>query len=164
MSLSPFLDAAPVIQFHAMAALEALLLGPFVLYRRRRDRLHKVIGYVWVTSMALAALSSFFIHTLPMFGPFSAIHVLSVVTLVSLVLAVRAARAGRIEAHRRILRWLYWGGLGVATLFTMLPGRIMHRVVFGSDADALLLPMLMLGVVLVAGLIRWQKPSGLRRA
>ena len=163
MSLSPFLDASPVIQIHAIAALEALLLGPFVLYRARRDRLHKVLGYFWMTNMALAALSSFFIHTLPMFGPFSPIHILSVVTLVSLVLAVRAARARRIAAHRGILTRLYWGGLGIAAVFTLLPGRIMHRVLFGSDADGLLVPVLAFGAALIAGLIWWQKGSGLRR-
>jgi uncharacterized membrane protein len=46
-------------------------------------------------------------------------------------LAVFAASRGRIEAHRRAMLSIYALALIVTGLFTLWPGRIMHRVVFG---------------------------------
>ena len=66
------------------AALVAHFLGPFALDRARRDRLHKVLGYTWVLAMAITALSSFFIHSFPVIGPFSPIHLLALFALWSL--------------------------------------------------------------------------------
>jgi uncharacterized membrane protein len=163
MTLAPFLTASPVIQIHAIAALLALLLGPFAIYRRRRDRLHRLLGYAWATTMALTAASSFFIFEIRTFGPFSPIHALSILALASLWVAVRAARARRIDQHRAIVTWLYWGGLAVAGMLTMMPGRIMHRTVFGADADATLLPTLGVATLVPVLLILRQRRSGPRR-
>ena len=57
MTFEPFLTAAPHIQIHAATAFLAILLGPIAIYRRRRDRIHKITGYIWVTTMAIAAIS-----------------------------------------------------------------------------------------------------------
>jgi uncharacterized membrane protein len=48
-----------------------------------------------------------------------------------LAAAVFLARRGRIGAHRRSMIGLYLGALLVTGAFTLLPGRIMGRVVFG---------------------------------
>jgi len=37
-------------------ALITLFLGPIALYRRTRDRAHKVVGYVWMVAMLTAAV------------------------------------------------------------------------------------------------------------
>jgi uncharacterized membrane protein len=34
--------------------------------------------------------------------------------------------------HRRIMIFIFSGALVIAGLFTILPGRIMHRVLFGT--------------------------------
>ena len=154
-TLAPLLDASPVIQTHAAAALVALVLGPLVLFRRRRDRLHKAGGYIWIVAMAVAAVSSFWIHTLPMIGPFGPIHLLSVLTLVALTVGLRAAVTRRIEAHRCTMQALYFWSLGVAGTFTLLPGRIMHRVLFPDDS----LPgfaFLALLALTIWALLRWR--------
>lgn len=83
-----------------------------------------------MVAMALAAVSSFFIHTIRMFGPFSALHLLSIITLVALVYAYRAARRGDIDSHRRTVVSLVVFGLIGAGLFTFMPGRILHEVLF----------------------------------
>ena len=44
MTLSPFLDASLQVQIHIVSALIGLCLGPFVLYRRKRDSMHKLLG------------------------------------------------------------------------------------------------------------------------
>ena len=46
--------------------------------------------------------------------------------------ALPDARDGLKPVHRRIMILLFSGALVIAGLFTLLPGRIMHMVVFGS--------------------------------
>ena len=151
--LSPLLDAPAPVVAHVAAALTALAATPVVLLRRRRDRLHKVMGYVWVTGMALAAVSSFLITEIRLIGPFSPIHLLSAVTLVNLVLAIRAIRRGNRAAHETILRQTAFWALGVAGLFTLLPGRRMHRVLFGAAEDGTSIAAIASLAVLAAALL-----------
>lgn len=82
--------------------------------------------------MAGLGLSSFGIHEVRLIGPFSPIHLLSVFTLVMLVRAIQQARAGQIRAHARSMRLTFYLALVGAGLFTLLPGRVMHEVVFGT--------------------------------
>lgn len=132
-TLAPLLAADLTVQIHAFAALGALVLGPVVLWRRRRDGWHRAGGYLWVALMAVAALSSFGIHGIALVGPFGPIHLLSILTLGMLARGVRAALLRRIAEHQAVMRNLYVWALGVAGLFTLLPGRVMHRVVFGDE-------------------------------
>ena len=81
--------------------------------------------------MAAVALSSFWIHQIRLIGPWSPIHLLSIFTLAVLPLGVWRAHGHRIADHRRIMISIFTGALVVAGLFTLLPGRIMHAVVFG---------------------------------
>ena len=52
--------------------------------------------------------------------------------VVMLPLAVRKAHTHQVAAHRRIMIYLFLGALVVAGLFTLVPGRIMHAVIFGA--------------------------------
>lgn len=124
-------EAGWLIASHALAAMAALLVGGLQFALPKGTKAHRLTGYVWVVAMLWVALSSFGIHSIEWIGPFSPIHLLSVVTLVSLAYAVRVARTN-INAHRKTLISLYLGGLVVAGGFTLLPGRLMHQVVFGS--------------------------------
>ncbi|WP_144055543.1 DUF2306 domain-containing protein [Octadecabacter antarcticus] len=135
MSLDPFLFAPVHIQFHIIAAIMSVAIGPIALYRKRRDRVHKIVGYTWVVAMVSVAVSAFFIHTFALIGPFSPIHGLAVVTLWSLWAGVKHARAGRITAHRRTFRSLYWFGLMIAGLANFLPGRMANEALFGGNDD-----------------------------
>ncbi|MEC7762484.1 MAG: DUF2306 domain-containing protein [Pseudomonadota bacterium] len=130
--LSPLLEADPAIQIHAFAATEAILLTPLALFRKKRDRLHKIAGYAWVTNMLVTALSSFWIMENQIIGPFSPIHALSILVLFNLFNAIRQVRRGNIRAHQGIMKGTALWGLGVAGLITLVPGRIMNQVVFGG--------------------------------
>ena len=133
MSLAPFLSAPLPIQVHAVAALGALALGGWQMLARKGTRHHRLAGWIWVALMALTALSSIGIaSSRPQLGTFGWIHILSAVTLASLPVAVLHARRGRVERHGKRMSWLFFGGLVVAGAFTLLPGRIMHSVVFGG--------------------------------
>jgi uncharacterized membrane protein len=140
MTLRPLLDASPAIQLHAFAAIAAFLLGAVVLFRRKGDRPHRFAGRLWVALMLAVALSSFFIHTIRMWGPWSPIHLLSLATLAALAYAVRNIRRGNVAAHAAAMKAIYAGALVVAGIFTLAPGRIMNRVVFGEAEAAALAP------------------------
>ena len=158
MTLEPLLSADLVVQLHVIAALEALALTPVLFLRKRRDRIHKIVGYAWVTNMAAIALTSFWITEIRLIGPFSPIHVLSVLTLVNLVLAIRAIRRRDIRAHRALMGTTAFWALGVAGAFTLLPGRRMHEVFFGvHEGDGSLAGVISVAVLLAAiAAYRWQ--------
>jgi len=131
MNLAPLLDAAPAIPLHAFAAMAAFALGLVQLAAPKGTLPHRTVGWIWVTLMVCVAVSSFWIHELRLLGPWSPIHLLSIFTLVMLPLAVWKAHTHQVTAHRRAMIMLFSGALVIAGLFTLLPGRIMHAVVFG---------------------------------
>ncbi len=134
MTLTPLLVAPAVIQVHALAALLALGLGLVQLCLPKGTLPHRGFGWLWVILMAVTALSSFWIHTICLVGPFSPIHLLSILTLLTLPVAVMRARRHQIGQHARTMQILFLGALVIAGLFTLLPGRIMHDVVFGTTS------------------------------
>jgi uncharacterized membrane protein len=134
MSLAPLLDAAPQIPLHAFAAMAAFVLGLVQFAAPKGTLPHRTIGWIWVALMALMALvagSSFWIHQIRLLGPFSPIHLLSIFTLAMLPFGVWFAHRHRVADHRRVMVLMFSGALVIAGLFTLLPGRIMHTVVFG---------------------------------
>ena len=131
MSLAPLLDAVPPIPVHAFAAMAAFVLGVVQLAAPKGTLPHRTLGWIWVALMAVVAISAFWIHQLRIFGPFSPIHLLSIYVPVMLVVGVLAARRHNVKRHRTTMLWLFAGALIIAGLFTFMPGRVMHAVVFG---------------------------------
>jgi uncharacterized membrane protein len=131
MSLAPLLDAAPAVPVHAFAAMAAFALGVVQLAAPKGTLPHRTLGWIWVILMALVAISSFWIHELRVIGPWSPIHLLSIFTLAMLVRGVWFARNHNVRRHRLTMTITFAGALVIAGLFTFLPGRIMHAVVFG---------------------------------
>jgi uncharacterized membrane protein len=132
MTLAPLLDASPVIRFHAAFAFAALGLGAVQLLAPKGTLPHRAIGWTWACLMILIAGTSFFIHTIRTWGPFSPIHLLSLFTLCVVPLAVVRARQHNVAAHRSAMIWIFTLALVVTGLFTLAPGRIMNKVVFGG--------------------------------
>ena len=131
MNLTPLLAAPAVIQIHAFAALGAFALGALQLAAPKGTIPHRTIGWIWAGLMLAVVVSSFFIHTIRLWGPFSPIHLLSIFTLAMLPLAVWRARQHDVRKHRRAMLGLFLGALVIAGIFTFLPGRIMHEALFG---------------------------------
>ena len=131
MSLTPLLDAAPAVSLHGFAALSAFVLGLVQFAAPKGTLPHRTIGWVWVLLMLAVAISSFWIHEIRLLGPWSPIHLISIYVLVMLPLAVWRAHRHQVSEHRRAMIVIFSGALVVAGLFTLLPGRIMHAVVFG---------------------------------
>ena len=129
MSLAPLLDAQPAIPVHALAAMTAFVLGVIQLAGPKGTLPHRTVGWIWVLLMLAVALSSFWIHTIKLWGPWSPIHLLSIFTLTMLPLGVWYAHRHRVVDHRRVMIGVFSGALVIAGLFTLLPGRML--VVFG---------------------------------
>lgn len=130
------MQLTPLIATHMSLALAAVTIGPVVLWSRlgtTRPRLHRGMGYAWVTCMAGAALSGIFIrdYGLPNWAGYTPIHLLVPVTLFSLYKGLRAIAQGRVRAHRRTMQWTYISACGITGLFTLLPGRHLGQLVWG---------------------------------
>jgi uncharacterized membrane protein len=130
MNPVPLLDAPLAIQIHVAAVIPAALIGPYMLWAKKGTPLHRLAGKVWLGLMIVVAVSSFFIHEINLFMGFSPIHLISVYVLAGAWFAYRSARRHQIRAHRRQVLGLYFGGIVGAGAFTLLPGRIMNKVVF----------------------------------
>jgi len=132
MDLNILSTAEQPIPFHAYAAFLAVILGGIQLLRPKGTGTHKYLGYTWVVLMLWVSVSSFWIHTIKMIGLFSPIHLLSIFTIWSVFEAIRSARLGNISRHKVMMKLLYVLALIVTGLFTILPGRTMNAVIFGS--------------------------------
>lgn len=132
MTLEPILYAPVIIQIHVAAAAATLALTLVILSRARGTRSHRRLGWAWVLCMGVLAATGFGILSGGLIGPFGPIHPLSALVLMGLVVGVRAARRHDVATHRGWMLGMVWGGLVIAGGFTLLPGRIMHVVVFGG--------------------------------
>jgi uncharacterized membrane protein len=131
MTLAPLFSASPAIQVHAFAAMAAFALGVVQLAAPKGTLPHRTLGWVWVALMAVVAVSSAFVHTIKLWGPWSPIHLLSIFTMVVLPVAVLRAHLHDVRGHRRAMIGLFAGALVIAGLFTFVPGRVMYAVAFG---------------------------------
>jgi uncharacterized membrane protein len=115
---------------HLATILLALALTPVMLLRRRGDRLHRRLGWVWASAMALTAMLTFGIRGLNQ-GALSPIHILSAWTLIQVPLIVRAARRHDHRRHRNAVRAMVAGALLIAGIFTFPFDRLLGHWLFG---------------------------------
>ncbi len=121
----------PLIAVHASAAIAATVIGPFALWARlglrQRPRLHRALGYAWVTLMIVTAVSAIFIRngSLALVAGFSPIHLLIPLVLFGLFGAFWFLFRGNVNAHRKTMVRLYVGSCVIAGIFTLLPGRLL---------------------------------------
>jgi uncharacterized membrane protein len=132
MNLAPLSNASVPIQLHAYAALAAFALGIVQLSAPKGTIPHRALGYLWAALMLIVALSAFWIHEIRLWGPWSPIHLLAIWTLTMVPFAVYSARAHNVRRHQRAMLGLFFGALVIAGAFTFVPGRIMHKIVFGG--------------------------------
>jgi len=112
---------------HLAAVLPAVVLGVAQLLRAKGSSPHRLLGWAWVISMAVAAVSSFWILGPNNGGRFSVIHLLSAVVLVNLVLAIWFIRRGNVRAHKYFMVGTF-AGLLAAGLGALAPGRLLSQL------------------------------------
>ncbi|MDR7152207.1 putative membrane protein [Hydrogenophaga palleronii] len=134
----------PIIAIHLSAALGALMIGPVALWARRghatetaqtqRPILHRAAGYAWVTLILVTAITAMFIRDfkLPNIAGYTPIHLLVPVTFGTLFWAFRALWRGNIRRHRIAMITLYVSTCLVAGAFTLLPNRLLGKLVWGE--------------------------------
>jgi uncharacterized membrane protein len=131
MTLAPLLNAPSQIPLHAFAAMAAFGIGVIQLVAPKGTVPHRTLGWLWVALMMVVAGSSFWIHQSRVWGLWSPIHLLSIFTLAIVPFGVWRAHRHDVAGHRRTMIFTFVGALLIAGLFTLVPGRIMHAVVFG---------------------------------
>ena len=119
----------PIILAHTLAAFAALFIGAAMFLAGKGTFLHRIAGRSWVALMLAVAVTSFWIKSS---GSFSWIHILSVTVIVLLGIVVYFAVTRQIRAHRRLAIGLYGGALMVTGLFTLLPYRLLGRLVWST--------------------------------
>lgn len=134
--LDPILNAPSEIQTHVAFALVALMLGPFALFRQRRDQIHKITGYIWIIAMVGLSVSGLFIHSeIAVIAHFGPIHLLSLYALWGVSEGLYHVRRRNIPKHRASMQAVWFGAMGIAGLLTFLPGRILNRILFGAPSE-----------------------------
>jgi uncharacterized membrane protein len=138
-----------LIAAHASGATLALMLGGYVVLRRRKgDLMHRRLGVVWVVTMYWVAFSSFGIQELSP-GHFTWIHGLSVWTIVSLTIAVWAAVTHRVRLHRQFVVGSYFGLVGAGIAAMAFPVRLVPQTAV-HDPFLLLTALAAIGLVTTA--------------
>ena len=134
MTLQPLLDAVPPIPLHALAAIAAFMLGVVQLLAPKGTLPHRTLGWIWVALMMTVAISSFWIHghSFRLWRSWSPIHLLSIIAPLALLVAVFRAHRHDVRGHAITMISIFTGALVFAGLFTLVPGRIIHGIVFGS--------------------------------
>jgi uncharacterized membrane protein len=132
------MQLTPIVAIHMTAALGALATGPIALWARRgrqqHPKLHRAFGYAWVTLMVVTAASAMFLRDreLPNLAGFTPIHLLVPVTFASLFGAFYMLAKGNIAGHRKVMQRLYFSACIVAGAFTLLPHRLLGRLLWTS--------------------------------
>ena len=120
---------SPIIWLHLATIGTALAITPVMMWRKRGDRWHRRLGWVWAVCMFATALISLQIR-LTNHGAFSLIHILSIITLIGVPVLVLSARRHDIRRHRGQARGFVIGALLVAGFFTFPFDRLLGRWLF----------------------------------
>ena len=126
------LQSHPLVFFHLVTALAALLLGSVILLRGKGNGSHRALGWSWVALMGSTTLATAFIrdYQMPNIAGFTPIHAFTVLAAVLLPRGIWHIRHGNIQAHRKTMGGLYLGACLLAGLFTLLPGRFLGNLLW----------------------------------
>ena len=114
---------------HLATVLPAIPLGAYVLFARKGDSRHRLLGRIWLGLMTVTAVSTIFIRGIN--GSFSPIHLFTVLTFIAVPTAITSARSGNIMKHRKHMIGFYIGALIIAGITAFTPGRTMWHWAFG---------------------------------
>ena len=151
-----------LIALHAVGATVAVILGGYLVLRRRKgDLLHRRVGRFWMADMYWVAFSSFGIKRLTP-GHFSWIHGLSAWTIVSMTVAIWAARTHRVKTHRAWVVGTYFGLVGAGIAAVAFPVRLVPQTAI--HRPTWLLAGLLASALITAALIELAGRKPLRAA
>jgi uncharacterized membrane protein len=123
----------PLAYAHLATVLPAFVIGTWLMFSRKGSAMHRAWGKAYLVLMAITAAISLFMPAVvgPQFlGHFGFIHLFSLGVLYSVPTAWHSARTHQIKAHRNSMIGVYVGGLLIAGSFALMPGRLLHRLLF----------------------------------
>lgn len=154
MTLTPFFQASLIVQLHILFAIPSLIVGPFAIFRQQRDVWHKWSGYVWIIAIVGLSMTGLFIPSnIAIVAHMGPIHLFSFFALWGVAEGFYHIRRGNVAAHKASMQSVWFGAMGLAGLFTLLPGRTMNRILFDGRMD---LGWIAIGAGLVALAILWR--------
>ena len=125
--------AAPLAtRLHAIAILVLVVSGWIVLALPKGNARHRLLGWTWVSGMALMGGTSL---AVPHGDSWVAAYFGGGSALVLLAFGVFFVKRGQLRHHARTMSMLMIA-LVLMTLLSLLPGRLMHDVFFGEPAAA----------------------------
>lgn len=160
-----WVDTAPGA-LHFLLAVICLVLGAVVLFSRKGNSRHRVLGSIWLVLMITvntSALSMYEISGRPNLFHFFA--VLSLATIIPGYVSVRRyALTGRTEfliAHRV---WMSWGYFGLVAAGTwQIVTRLVHTIIGPGHFDTVLSLLIGLTVLASWAMNRYLNRSNYRR-
>ncbi len=123
-----------LVYAHLATVLPAFVIGTWLLANHKGTPLHRSLGRIYLVLMVITALSTLAMpaHVGPQWlGHFGFIHLFSLMTLYFAPSAYFAARRHDVRKHRGSMIGLYVGGILIAGAFAFMPGRLLHRWLFG---------------------------------
>ncbi len=100
--------------FHTIIALIAMITGLVVVFNMKGTQFHKRIGYIYVISMLLLNISSFFIIN---FGSFSLFHFFALFSLATVLGGIIAAIRRRKNWFSYHFYFMSWSVVGLYCAF-----------------------------------------------
>jgi uncharacterized membrane protein len=125
------LGAPLAVRIHLATVLPAFIIGTWLIFFSTKGaRLHRALGALYLALMTVTAVTAFFIRGING-AQLSLIHLFIPLTLFGVVGALWNVRRKNIKGHRNAMLGLYFGGLVIAGSLTLVPGRLLHRFLFG---------------------------------
>jgi len=110
---------------HVLLALAALLFGTLVLFRRKGDRRHRLLGRAWLVSMLGLNVTALLDYELyGHFGPFHWMALISLATVLGGYVSVRRRKPGWKARHAYFMSGSYVGLMAatMAEIASRVPG------------------------------------------
>ena len=137
MNFQPLLNASVAVKLHVATVLPAFLLGLWLIFSSRKGSpAHRWAGRAYLALMVVTSLTAVFITSHFPFSVavgtfrFSPVHLFVVLTLTGCWRAWTAVKRGDLATHQKAVRGTFFGALVIAGAFTLLPGRVMHALLF----------------------------------
>ena len=150
---------------HIAGGSIALFAGPFQLWsglRRRFRRVHRWIGYAYISGVAVSASSSFYLafHARPDFG--LSLSILAIAWLASIAMALAAVRNKRIAAHQEWMTRSYIVTFSFVS-YRFLVGLSMFRFLGPSRPAMVLWISWVVPMMLFELFMQWDRVRPLKR-
>jgi uncharacterized membrane protein len=155
------LISSPTGGVHLVSAIFAMIFGTAILLMTKGSKKHKKVGYLYVISMFVMLLTSFFMYSL--FGRFSVFHIASIFSSVTLLGGmIPIWRKKPVKNYRSFhFSFMYWSVIGLyAAFFSEVFTRVPSTPFFGMVAIATFATCGIGAIVFKKKKLQWQRAFG----